>query len=187
MPGGALLKRWIEILAALLLAWRESRRELRSLIVTSENENVVVRQGDSGRDAMLRDAHAGRVIATLRPGTEVSQEVSQLAANSLVVLEFPAEKVVTRHVAVPGQARKFLSGVIRNQIERLSPWPVNGVLYGFTAEAGTADAAVVDVCILMAARTDADAARRDLAAFGLPVDRIVARGPDAETAGTVTL
>jgi general secretion pathway protein L len=187
MPAGALLKRWIEILAALLLAWRESRRELRSLIVTSENGDVVVRQGDSGRDALLRDAQAGRVIANLTPGTEVSPELSRVAAGSLVVLEFPADKVVMRHITVPGQARKFLSGVIRNQIERLSPWPVNGVLYGFTAEAGNADAAVVDVCILMVARTEADAARQDMAALGLRIDRVVARGPDAETKGSVTL
>ena len=96
-----------------------------------------------------------------------------------------------RRITVPAQARKFLSGVIRNQIERLSPWPANGVVYGFAAEAGAGDAAVVEVRILMAARTDVDAARQDLAALGLPVDRIVARGSDTEaadeTAGSVTL
>jgi len=185
MPIGAVLRRWIDILAALLLAWRESRRELRSLIVTCENGHVAIRQADSGRDAMLRDTRrAGNaVIATLRPGAEVSPEVSHAAQNSLVVLEFPADKVVMRRITVPGQARKFLSGVIRNQIERLSPWPVNGVVYGFSAEANAEDAAVVEVRILMAARTDVDAARRDLAALGLPVDRIVARGPDAKAAG----
>jgi general secretion pathway protein L len=193
MPIGAVLRRWIDILAALLLAWRESRRELRSLIVTCENGHVVVRQSDTGRDAMLRDTRrAGNaVIATLRPGTEVSPEASRAALNSLVVLEFPADKVVMRRITVPGQARKFLSGVIRNQIERLSPWPVNGVVYGFSAEASAEDAAVVEVRILMAARTDVDAARRDLAALGLNVDRIVARGSDTqaadETAGAVTL
>jgi general secretion pathway protein L len=185
MRIGAVLRRWIEILAALLLAWRESRRELRSLSVTSENGLVVVRQADSGRDAMLQDTRrAGNaVIATLRPGAEVSPEVSRAVHDSLVVLEFPADKVVVRHITVPEQARKFLSGVIRNQIERLSPWPVNGVVYGFSTEAGAADAAVVEVRILMAARTDIDAARRDLAALGLPVDRIVARGPDSNAAG----
>jgi general secretion pathway protein L len=178
-----LFRRWIEILAALLLAWRESRRERRSLIVTYENGQVVVRQSDAGRDAMLQDTRAARVTATLKPGAGIPADVSRAAQDSLVVLEFPADKVVLRRITVPEQARKFLSGVIRNQIERLSPWPVNGVVYGFSAEAGPADAAAVEVRILMAARSDVDAARRDLAALGLPVDRIVAPGSDAQATG----
>jgi len=191
MRIGAVLRRWIEILAALYLGWCESRRELRSLVVTRENGHVVVRHAKPARDAMLRDAQAGNVIAILPPGAEVSADVSRAAHNSFVVLEFPADKVVMRRITVPTQARKFLSGVIRNQIERLSPWPANGVVYGFAAEAGAGDATVVEVRILMAARTDVDAARQDLAALGLPVDRIVARGSDTEaadeTAGSVTL
>jgi general secretion pathway protein L len=183
----AVLRRWIEILAALLLAWRESRRERRSLIVTYENEQLVVRQADVDRDAMLRDTRAAKVTATLKPGAGIPAEVSRAAQDSLVVLEFPADKVVMRRITVPEQARKFLSGVVRNQIERLSPWPVNGVLYGFSAEAGAEDAAMVEVRVLMTARSDVDAARRDLAALGLRVDRIVARCSDAETAGSVTL
>ena len=191
MRIGAVLRRWIEILAALYLAWCESRRELRSLVVTREDGHVVVRHAEPARDAMLRDAQAGNFVAILPPGAEVSADVSRAAHNSFVVLEFPADKVVMRRITVPAQARKFLSGVIRNQIERLSPWPANGVVYGFAAEAGAGDAAVVDVRILMAARTDVDAARQDLAALGLPVDRIVARGSDTEaadeSAGAVTL
>jgi general secretion pathway protein L len=192
MRIGAVLRRWIEILATLYLAWRESRRELRSLIVTRESGHVVVRQAEPRRDAMLRDAQAaGNVVATLPPGAGVSADVSRAAHNSFVVLEFPADKVVMRRITVPAQARKFLSGVIRNQIERLSPWPPNGVVYGFATEAGAGDAAVVEVRIIMAARSDVDAARQDLAALGLPVDRIVARGSDTESAdeaaGSVTL
>jgi general secretion pathway protein L len=191
MRIGAVLRRWIEILATLYLAWREGRRELRSLIVTRENGHVVVRQAEPARDAMLRDAQAGNVLATLPPGAGVSADVSRAAHNSFVVLELPADKIVMRRITVPAQARKFLSGVIRNQIERLSPWPANGVVYGFATEAAAGDAAVVEVRILMAARTDVDAARQDLAALGLPVDRIVARGSDNEAAdeiaGSVTL
>src|SRR6266852_1475176 len=186
MRIGAILRRWIEILATLYLAWRESRREHRSLIVTRENQHVFVRRAEPNRDAMLRDAQAGKILATLTLGTGVSADVSRAVNNSFVVLEFPADKVVVRRISVPAQARKFLSGVIRNQIERLSPWPVNGVVYGFAAEASAEDAAVVEVRILMAARTDVDAARRDLAALGLNVDRIVARGSDAQAADETT-
>ena len=191
MRIGAVVRRWIEVLAGLYLAWCDSRRELRSLAVTRESGHVVVRHAQPARDAMLRDALAGKIVAMLSPGAEASVDVSRAVDNSFVVLEFPADKVVMRRITVPSQARKFLSGVIRNQIERLSPWPVNGVVYGFEAEAGAGDAAVVEVRILMAARADVDVARQDLAALGLSVDRIVARGSDTEAAdethGPVTL
>jgi general secretion pathway protein L len=84
--------------------------------------------GEPSRDAMLRDAQAGKILATLALGTEVSADVSRAAHNNFVVLEFPTDKIVVRRITVPAQARKFLSGVIRNQIERLSPWPANDVV-----------------------------------------------------------
>jgi general secretion pathway protein L len=191
MRIGAIWKRWIEVLATLYLSWRESGRERRSLIVTRENEHVVVRRAEPSRDAMLRDAQEGSILATLTPGMEISGDVQRAVQNNFVVLEFPADKVFVQRIAVPAQARKFLGGVIRNQIERLSPWPANDVVYGFAAEAGAEDAAAVEVRILMAARSDVEAALHDLAALGLPVDRVVARDADSEAvdeaAGSVTL
>jgi general secretion pathway protein L len=178
MHIGAILRRWIEILATLYLAWRDNRRECRSLVVTREGPHFVIQHAEPARDALLRDPKAGSVLATVPAGTGVSAELARSVHNSFVIFELPAAKVVMRQIAVPAQARKFLPGVIRNQIERLSPWPVGGVVYGFEAEAGAADAAAVDVRILMSARADIDAARQDLAALGLPVDRIVARSAD---------
>ena len=89
MRIGAILRRWIEILAALYLAWRESRRELRSLVVTHENGHVVVRHAKPARDAMLRDAQAGNVVATVPPGAEVSADVSRAAQPVLSFSNFP--------------------------------------------------------------------------------------------------
>jgi general secretion pathway protein L len=191
MRIGAIWKRWIEVLATLFLSWRDSGRERRSLIVTHDNGHVVIRRAEPTRDAMLRDAQAGSILAVLTPGTEISEDVQRTAQNSFVVLEFPADKVIVRRITVPAQALKFLAGVIRNQIERLSPWPANDVVYGFAAEAGVGDAGSVGVRIIMAARSDVEAAREDLAALGLRVDRVVVREVDGEAideaAGSITL
>jgi general secretion pathway protein L len=180
MRIGAIWNRWIEVLATLFLSWRDSGRERRSLIVMRENGQVVVRRAEPARDAMLRDSQAGNILATLSPGMEFSEDIQRAVRNNFVVLEFPSEKVFVRRITVPAQAVKFLAGVIRNQIERLSPWPANDVVYGFVAEAGTGDAAAaVGVRIVMAAR-------EELAALGLPVDRIVVRDTDDEAIGEVT-
>ena len=187
MRIGAIWKRWIEILATLVLSWRDSGRERRSLTVARENEHVVVRRAESTRDAMLQDALSGTVLATLAPGMEVSEDIQRTVQNHFVVLEFPTDKVFVRRITVPAQARKFLAGVIRNQIDRLSPWPANDVVYGFVAEADAGDAAAVEVRIVMAARGDVEAARQELAALGMQIDRVVARDVESEAIGPVTL
>ena len=182
MRIAAILRRWIETLATMFVAWHERRREQHALTVAYENQDVVVRESRSGRDT---------THPHFRAGQKVSADLLRGARNSFVVLEFPADKVVRRDITVPAQAQKFLSGVIRNQIERLSPWPPNNVVYGFNAEASAENASVIEVRILMASRTDIDASRHDLTALGVQVDRIVANGSTVETvdkaAGSVTL
>jgi general secretion pathway protein L len=187
MRISAIWKLWIKILATLLLVRRARRRESRSLIVTRENEHVVVRRAEPNRDALLGDPNAGNILATLTPGKEFSEDIQHAVHNSFLVFEFPPDKVFERRISVPAQARKFLAGVIRNQIERLSPWQAHDFLYGFTAETGPEDAVAVEVRIVMAARGEVDAALHDLAAIGLQVDRIVVRDADSEMAGSVTL
>ena len=90
MRIGAIWKRWIEILATLFLSWRDSGRERRSLIVTRENEHVVVRRAEPTRDAMLRDAQAGNILATFPLGMKISEDVQRASAVPLVAREpFP--------------------------------------------------------------------------------------------------
>ena len=178
----AILRRWIETLATIFVAWYEHRREQHALTVAYENQDVVVRESRSGRDT---------THPHFRAGQKVSADLLRAARNSFVVLEFPADKVVRRDITAPAQAQKFLSGVVRNQIERLSPWPPNNVVYGFNAEASGKNASVIEVRILMASRTDIDALLHHLTALGIQVDRILANGSTVETAdktaGSVTL
>jgi general secretion pathway protein L len=180
MRIGAILSRWIEVLAMLLLAWRESQRERHTLTIAFENQHVVIRRKQSGRG----NARAGQeaMFAGLLPRAAAPGGISSTVRNGYVVLELPADKVVTRSITVPAQARKFLSGVIRNQIERLSPWPIGNVVYGFDAAPNERDPAVVDVQILMTSRTDVDAMRQRIAGQGISVDRVVARGSNIEGA-----
>jgi len=161
----AVLKRWIETLATLLVAWNEHRREQRALTVALENQQVVVREIRSVHD-ITRPQH--------RPEQRASVDLLDAARDSFVIAEFPPDKIVRRDITVPAGAQKFLSGVIRNQIERLSPWPPNDVVYGFDGEVDVENASVVDVRILIASRANIDAFRNHLAALNVQVDRIVA-------------
>jgi general secretion pathway protein L len=184
----AIIRRWIDVLAVVFLAWREHRREGRSLIIRDENGQRVLQQSEPDRDAILRQS--GSVKESLRlvlsPGTALPAEVARASRDGFVVLEVPADKIVTRRANVPAQARDFLAGVVRNQIERLSPWPADQAVYGFNAEASTQDAAILDVRVLITSRAIVDGALAELAAMGLRVDRVVARATSSHEVGKST-
>jgi general secretion pathway protein L len=185
----AMGKRWIEVLALLLLAWLERRRERRSLIIREQDDGqLVIRQGEPDRDAIIRDARSGdeSFDIVLSPETAVPPEVARAARDRFVILELPADKIVTRRTNVPAQAREFLAGVVHNQIERLSPWRTDQAVYGFNAEVSGENAANLDVRVLITSRTVIIDTLNKLAAIGLLVDRIVARGSDEREVGKAT-
>jgi general secretion pathway protein L len=105
----------------------------------------------------------------------VPGKVARAARHGLVMHELPFDTVVTRRISVPAQARDLLSGIVRNQIERLSPWHAEQAVYGFEADASTVEAATLDVRVLITARSVVEDARKELAAIGLPIDRVVTR------------
>src|SRR5262249_41229813 len=162
----AVLKRWIEVLAKLVLAWREQRRSQRTLMISEEKGALLVHQsGADGRKAERKPQVLSGATA---------RRVARSARGRFVILALSADKIVTRHLNVPTQAREFLAGIVRNQIERLSPWPPGEVMYGFAASDGSAS---LDIQVLMTSRATIEGARAALASAGLQVDRIVARRP----------
>jgi Tfp pilus assembly protein PilN len=175
---GTVLRRWIEVLAAAYFAWREALRARQSLTVARENGRFIVRgsRPDCGNGVRHDDPNEPEeTVAVLTAGARIPAEVTRAARTGLIVFELPADLVVVRRIAVPVQAREFLPGIVRNQIERLSPWYADQVVYGFDADVDEEDAATLDVRVLIALRTAIDKARDELAATGLRVDRIVAR------------
>jgi general secretion pathway protein L len=171
-----ILKRWIELLAALLVGLQEARRARRALVVARADTGFVVRQGKPN------DGSDGTPI-----GVPLSPELMREAAARFVTLELPAAEVVLQRINIPAQAREFAGGIVQNQLERLSPWPGDQVAYGFAVEANPDDAATLDVRILMTSRATVDAAREELAATGLAADRIVARAPAGPSGAGITL
>jgi general secretion pathway protein L len=169
----ALWRRWIEVLTLAYLAWREARRARQALIVACEGGSFVVRKSPPGKG----DATADAVVAVVAPGEAAPTQVTQSAHSSLVVFELPADVVVVRRVTVPVRAREFLAGIIRNQLERLSPWFADEVVYGFDADVNAEDPASLDVRVFIALRSAVEQACHELDALGLPVDRVVTRPP----------
>jgi general secretion pathway protein L len=186
MDLGKLLNRWIEVLAGVYVACRDAWGSRQAMLISSEGNRFVIRKMPTRRAAMRAGGHsaldgqsvdAGPVIAEIVPGKSISRRTRRLARDSLVVLKVPPAEVVVRRISVPAQAREFLSGIVRNQLDRLSPWQSDQAVYGFDASPSAEDPAALDVRVLIAGRADIDQLRERLAATGLVVDRVVA-GPD---------
>src|SRR5262245_48094136 len=127
--------RWLEVLAGLYFACRETWRVRRALIVTREGAHFVVRKAEPQRDAIVQTRASDRnaVLATVAVGHKVPARVMRAARNGFVILELPPGEVAVRRLNIPAPAREFLPGIVRNQIERLSPWHIDDVAYGFEA------------------------------------------------------
>src|SRR5262245_27712037 len=125
MSIGAILQRWLDVLATVLFACRELWRVRRTLIVSRDGAHVVVRRAEPHGDAIVRadGADRGKVIARVAAGARPPAALVRNARQSFVIYELPPDSVAVRTLSVPAKARAFLDGVVRNQIERLSPWP----------------------------------------------------------------
>jgi general secretion pathway protein L len=171
-----LWQRWIEVLAALLLGTLERWRARRSFVVARSHDDphggFAVRHGGTDDNA---------VVATIAPGSPASPEFIRAARRRFIMFELPSDEVAVQSISVPARAEEFLAGIVRNQLDRLSPWQGDEVAYGFAATSNGSDAGNLDVRVHMTSQTTLDAARHALAAAGLAVDRIVARDQNAES------
>jgi general secretion pathway protein L len=141
-----------------------------------------------GEAMSINDAEGSPTESTvLAAGARAPDDVVRAAQNGFVVLELPTDKVVVRRISVPAQAREFLSGIVRNQVERLSPWPVDQTVYGFDAALSQEDSAALDVRVFISSRAAVESARDELDAIGLPPDRIVARQDESLASAPVAL
>ena len=187
-----LMQRWIEVLTGLYLAYLETRNARRAVLIACDGDRFAVRtvtpKAGADTQAMQPDeAGEGAVLSVLKPGKRIPGKVARAAEGGLVLLELPAAEVVVRHISVPAQAREFLAGIVRNQLERLSPWHSDQAAYGFDAEVNGEDPANLDVRVLITSRTAIDGFRDKLAAMGLTIDRAVVRQSQAEITKFVTL
>jgi general secretion pathway protein L len=168
MDVRAILSDWLEELAAAFAEIGRRRRTRRTVLLRQEGQSLVAR----------RAAKVGAPIVAAAVGERFAGEALDALRKSLVTFELGPSDFVTRRLTVPAQARDVLPGIVRNQIDRLSPWPAASVVYGFDASLDKADTKSLDVRLLVSPRKTIEAVRNRLAETGLSLDRIVAAGPD---------
>jgi general secretion pathway protein L len=68
------------------------------------------------------------------PPEEIPSEAAALVKDSDVDVLLPAEELLVRSLdPLPAQSKPYLDGIVRHQLERLTPWRVSDVLYSYQA------------------------------------------------------
>src|SRR3954465_12085942 len=137
----AYFTRWIDATASAVVGLLSAVGTRKTVQVTEEDSGSFVIQSDrtapSGLpfervqivDGKLAGAHPDSIVAMLN--------------GSRAELRLKPARVLFRPLELPQRATEFLAGVVRAQIDRLTPWTANDAAFGWSAPAETAADRVV--------------------------------------------
>lgn len=142
IPGqiATALSLWIDTVARTVSARLERRRKTRQIAVIEDGEGHLTLSLDSKavtKDDALPSCRIQLVDG--RIGGPMSAEWAGAIQGAMVDLSLQSTRFVFRRLELPGKAIEFIGGIIRAQIDRLTPWNAADAVFHWTAPTGTAD------------------------------------------------
>jgi general secretion pathway protein L len=142
----ALLSRWMGDVSLAVISISDVIRPVRKYLVT-EQEDLAFNVQPSGRSARraigarLRFVE-GRIVEDSGAG------VGARLADTQIELILARRRFVFRSLELPQQAADFLDGIVRSQIDRLTPWSPSQAVFGCGAPTETSSGRI---CVVVAA------------------------------------
>jgi general secretion pathway protein L len=147
---------------------------------------ILLEQTDAG-DFVARVVSNRKGVAmpqsTFRPGqaAALTEEWRTALRGSQLEIHMRANQVLFRTVDFPKQAANFLVGMVRAQIDRLTPWTADDAAFGMTAQVPVANERIAITLAATSRRTVQPLL--DLAAdLGAASVEVLVEPPDTETA-----
>jgi general secretion pathway protein L len=136
----AWLSRWIDDVATALTRvaglFRSSRKV--QLLEQADGRFAVTRRGAPrrpvGEPLRIED---GEIVGPVSPRTQT------LLAGSQIDLVLNSSRFIFRPLELPSRAGEFLDGVVRAQIDRLTPWSASEAVFGWSAPRPAGDGRIV--------------------------------------------
>ncbi|MCG6898295.1 MAG: PilN domain-containing protein [Thiocapsa sp.] len=141
-------------------------RRRRRLIIEPEREvaRVVLAVGEEREPVGAVDLHA------IIPFPDISHSGQERAPTRELML--PPDAILTRRVSLPAQVRGNLAQVIRYELDRLSPFQPDEVLYDFSIRPGPKGARRLNVDLALCRRDLVAPWIKRLGDAGAPIDRV---------------
>src|SRR5262245_46417720 len=120
--------RWIDSVAATVLGLLGRFASRRTVQFVEEERGTFVLKGGPASARLLPDPVRiadGQVAETL------PEKVAALLRGSRAELVLRADRFLFRPLPLPKRAGEFLDGIVRSQIDRLTPWSANEAVFGW--------------------------------------------------------
>ena len=145
----ALFSRWIDSVAGMVVSALASFGKRKTVQVIEEDGGSFVIQTDrktpSGLPFERAQIVGGKIVAAHH------DRVAAMLNGSRAELVLRPARVLFRPLELPQRAAEFLGGVVRAQIDRLTPWSAKDAAFGWS-EPATADADRMTVTVAATAR-----------------------------------
>src|ERR1700682_4482910 len=143
--------RWIDHVATTIVEGRESLRSRRLYQLIEQQDGAFVLQGISQRED-LDSAGEPVHIVDGHIDASVSAKLTEILRGAQVELVLQPNRFMFRLLELPRRASDFLEGIIRAQIDRLTPWSAADAAFGWYPSTETANDRMA-VTIAATART----------------------------------
>jgi len=162
----AYLTRWIDAVAAAIVALLLSLRRRKTVAVVEQDDG-----GFAIGDETVRIVD-GQIVS------RNPQQIEALLRGSHADLALKASRFMFRPLELPQRASEFLAGVVRAQIDRLTPWNANEAAFGFSEPQAAAPDRIV-VTVAATARALVQPIIDALAGAGAQSVAVTTAAPDA--------
>jgi general secretion pathway protein L len=129
---GNAFRRWLDSVAEAVIAFIARFRTPRTVnLVEQESGRFEISSADEKLEAALRG-----VELRVEDGAVIGQlpaEVEAVLRGSRVELTLQSNRFVFKPLELPARAAEFLDGIVRAQIDRLTPWSAELAAFGFSA------------------------------------------------------
>lgn len=127
----AWLARWIDDVAAAILAAGKALRPSRKVAIVEQADGTLLLNIQRGRASAAAGEPLGFVEERL-VGAFSARTRAEIARSRIEIALSPG-RFVFRPLELPRRASEFLEGIIRAQIDRLAPWPAAQAVFGWSA------------------------------------------------------
>jgi len=133
-----LFGQWIAAVAAAVDTVAGRFLRPRQILIGEGKDDTLVAKAVSGRNAPALPEVSFRLDKG-RPNPPLSADWKTAFRGSRVEASLQSDHVMFSPLDFPSQAGDFLDGMIRTQVDRLTPWTVNEAIFGWSQPTNTAN------------------------------------------------
>jgi general secretion pathway protein L len=177
---------WLECVANTIVAALGRYMSPRSVKLVEDDDGTLAIQDESGNPAVRLRIVDGHVVGRL------PEDVATMLRGSRLHIILRPHSFLFRPLELPRRAAEFLGGIVRTQIDRLTPWSADDAVFGWSS---ACEVGIDRIAVTVAATARAKVApyvqalgelgAQSIAVFTAPQNATAGADPDAAGAAQI--